>query len=102
MASHKDSFKFVVARRQTQQTFNEVIWHHEVWFSGNVPKHVFILWLACLDSLSTKSKLASWGVIDCRVCPLCVHCVRYLMRLGIISFFDALIVLTFEGWLLRG
>lgn len=67
----KDSFKFSLVRSQTAENFPEVSWHKEVWFSGNVPKHDFILWLVCLDRLSTKSKLAAWGVIDCSTCLLC-------------------------------
>lgn len=39
-------------------------WHKEVWFPGNIPKHAFIL-------LSTKSRLANWGVMEDITCVLC-------------------------------
>ncbi|GJZ20771.1 RNA-directed DNA polymerase, eukaryota, reverse transcriptase zinc-binding domain protein [Tanacetum coccineum] len=39
-----------------------VQWWKVVWFSQNIPKHPFILWLAIQDRLSTQDKLQKWGI----------------------------------------
>lgn len=35
-------------------------WSSHVWFKGSIPKHAFLLWLAHLDRLSTRERLAGW------------------------------------------
>ncbi|KAG7537291.1 Reverse transcriptase zinc-binding domain, partial [Arabidopsis suecica] len=48
-----------------------VIWFNTVWFKGATPRHAFNMWVANLDRLPTKSRLARWGMnIDTR-CGLC-------------------------------
>nr|GEY91505.1 hypothetical protein [Tanacetum cinerariifolium] len=37
-------------------------WHHIVWFSHNVPRHAFLLWLIMRNSLKTQDKLGQWAV----------------------------------------
>ncbi|XP_071700677.1 uncharacterized protein [Rutidosis leptorrhynchoides] len=39
-----------------------VHWHHVIWFTQANPKHVFILWLANLDRLTTQDKLV-WNEV---------------------------------------
>ena len=34
-------------------TQTKVPWYHLVWFTGNIPRHSFIVWLAMLNKLST-------------------------------------------------
>lgn len=41
----------------------------ENWFSKNVPRWAFILWLCCLGRLSTKDRLRQWKL---DVDPLCI------------------------------
>lgn len=35
-----------------------VSWYGLIWYKGNTPKHSFIAWLAILNRLSTKDRLA--------------------------------------------
>lgn len=38
-----------------------VRWHKAVWFTNNIPKHSFILWMALRGGLKTLSKMYDWG-----------------------------------------
>ncbi|GJR84403.1 reverse transcriptase zinc-binding domain-containing protein [Tanacetum coccineum] len=49
----------------------EVEWWKVMWFSQNIPKHAFILWLAVLNKLTTQDKIKKWGSYDVMCCPLC-------------------------------
>ena len=46
-------------------------WHKLMWFSQNIPKHAFILWLAVKMKLLTQDKIRKWGNYDLMVCILC-------------------------------
>ncbi|GJX81464.1 reverse transcriptase zinc-binding domain-containing protein [Tanacetum coccineum] len=48
-----------------------VIWNKLIWFSQNIPKHAFILWLAIQERLTTQDKVRKWGSYDLMMCPLC-------------------------------
>ncbi|GJZ07560.1 RNA-directed DNA polymerase, eukaryota, reverse transcriptase zinc-binding domain protein [Tanacetum coccineum] len=48
-----------------------VKWHKMIWFTQNIPKHSFILWIAVQNRLVTQDKVRRWGSIDMMVCPLC-------------------------------
>nr|GEV96230.1 hypothetical protein [Tanacetum cinerariifolium] len=37
-------------------------WHRIVWFSHNIPRHAFILWIIMRNSLKTQDKLRQWDV----------------------------------------
>ncbi|GJY25397.1 putative RNA-directed DNA polymerase, eukaryota, reverse transcriptase zinc-binding domain protein [Tanacetum coccineum] len=37
-------------------------WHRIVWFSQNIPRHAFLLWLIMRNSLKTQDKLRQWDV----------------------------------------
>lgn len=42
-----------------------------VWYSKNIPKWSFILWLAVQQKLNTRDRLLNWGMIvegDCTFC----------------------------------
>ncbi|GKC04454.1 homeodomain-like protein [Tanacetum coccineum] len=41
---------------------NEVTWHRIVWFSNNIPRHAFHLWLVMRKSLKTHDKLRQLDV----------------------------------------
>lgn len=49
----------------------EVFWHKGVWFSGRIPKHAFITWIAARDRMVTRDRLIHWGL---RVPANCVLC----------------------------
>ena len=49
----------------------KVIWSRLVWYSQNIPKHAFILWLAVNNKLLTQDKIRKWGSYDLMVCSLC-------------------------------
>lgn len=46
-------------------------WASLIWFKGSTPKHAFHMWIANLDRLPTRSKLASWGMQITTDCCLC-------------------------------
>ncbi|GMQ02437.1 hypothetical protein CsSME_00048663 [Camellia sinensis var. sinensis] len=48
-----------------------VSWWYGVWFSYNVPKRAFILWLCCWKRLATKDRLQRWGMEVHLLCVLC-------------------------------
>ncbi|XP_071700523.1 uncharacterized protein [Rutidosis leptorrhynchoides] len=50
---------------------SDVLWHKMVWFSQNIPRHAFILWLAVNGRLSTQDRMENWGLQHNQVCPLC-------------------------------
>jgi hypothetical protein len=52
-----------------------------IWFSMAIPKHVFFLWLAIKDCLSTKDKMLKWGAkgeVKCLFCRSCIECRDHL------------------------
>ncbi|GJU53272.1 putative RNA-directed DNA polymerase, eukaryota, reverse transcriptase zinc-binding domain protein [Tanacetum coccineum] len=51
----------------------DVKWTKLVWFSQNIPKHSFVLWLSIQQKLYTQDKIRSWGSYDMMACPLCNH-----------------------------
>lgn len=50
---------------------NPVIWWRLVWFPMEIPKQVFILWLAARDGLSTGERLLRWGFDGAIMCVFC-------------------------------
>ncbi|GKC31525.1 reverse transcriptase zinc-binding domain-containing protein, partial [Tanacetum coccineum] len=65
--------KFTIrnAYQDLQSRQKNVRWKDLVWFSQNIPKHAFILWLAIKGSLTTQDKIRKWGSYDMMACPLC-------------------------------
>ncbi|GJS68511.1 reverse transcriptase zinc-binding domain-containing protein [Tanacetum coccineum] len=60
------------------QTYRELIsdeddveWWKVVWFSQNIPKYAFIVWLAVQNKLTTQDKIKQWGSYDVMCCALC-------------------------------
>nr|GEX07717.1 hypothetical protein [Tanacetum cinerariifolium] len=53
--------------------YNAVKWKNLVWFSQNIPKHAFILWMAILNKMTTQDKVRTWGSTDVMRCPLCCN-----------------------------
>ncbi|XP_039057438.1 uncharacterized protein LOC120200747 [Hibiscus syriacus] len=50
----------------------KVPWHHLVWFSGRIPKHSIIVWMALLNRLPTRVRLLRMGLaIESDKCLLC-------------------------------
>jgi hypothetical protein len=45
--------------------------HQLLWFAGHIPRHSFILWLACLGRLRTMDRLSSAGIIQNATCIFC-------------------------------
>ncbi|XP_023640369.1 uncharacterized protein LOC111831086 [Capsella rubella] len=67
----RNQFNFAETWKLVKTHSQEVTWHHQVWFSGSIPKHSFILWLSCLDRLPTLSRLRKWGILEDDTCYLC-------------------------------
>ncbi|KAG2262578.1 hypothetical protein Bca52824_069657 [Brassica carinata] len=36
-------------------------WEKKVWYRGHIPSHAFLMWVAQLDRLPTRTRIASWG-----------------------------------------
>lgn len=36
--------------------------HKEVWFSGGIPKHMFLVWLMVRNRCPTRDRILSWGL----------------------------------------
>ena len=51
-----------------------VNWWKIIWFSKTALRWAFIAWLAMKDRLSTKERLANWGITNDILCPLLVCC----------------------------
>ncbi|KAE8690595.1 hypothetical protein F3Y22_tig00110893pilonHSYRG00037 [Hibiscus syriacus] len=50
----------------------KVAWHHMVWFSGRIPKHTIIVWMAILNRLPTRVRLLRMGLaIESDSCLFC-------------------------------
>ncbi|GJZ47398.1 reverse transcriptase domain-containing protein [Tanacetum coccineum] len=55
---------------------NEITWYHIVWFSHNIPRHAFNLWLIMRRSLKTQDRVRQWDVgpnvdLNTLCCKLC-------------------------------
>ncbi|GJT53331.1 RNA-directed DNA polymerase, eukaryota, reverse transcriptase zinc-binding domain protein [Tanacetum coccineum] len=46
-------------------------WYKVVWFSQNIPRHSFILWLAIKKKLKTQDRLSIWSGLNNLRCSLC-------------------------------
>ncbi|GKB04720.1 homeodomain-like protein [Tanacetum coccineum] len=54
----------------------EVAWYHIVWFSNNIPRHAFNLWLVMRRNLKTQDRVRQWDVdlnvdlstLRCKLC----------------------------------
>uniref|UniRef100_M1D352 Orf147a protein n=1 Tax=Solanum tuberosum TaxID=4113 RepID=M1D352_SOLTU len=49
----------------------KVEWRKLIWSNYGAPKWLFILYLALNRRLSTKDRMAKWGVTSNLTCPLC-------------------------------
>ncbi|XP_018480096.1 uncharacterized protein LOC108851183 [Raphanus sativus] len=49
----------------------QVPWHNEVWFSGGIPKHMFLVWLMVRNRCPTRDRILSWGI---QTDPQCLFC----------------------------
>jgi hypothetical protein len=44
-------------------------WWRSVWLPKHIPSHAFINWLAVKNKLTTRDRLAKWGIrVICCVC----------------------------------
>lgn len=50
---------------------NVVPWYNLVWFSQNIPRQSFILWLAINQRLKTQDRISKWQDIGDVKCSLC-------------------------------
>lgn len=48
-----------------------VSWHREVWFSGGIPKQMFLVWLMVRNRCPTRDRVLSWGL---QTDPRCLYC----------------------------
>ena len=67
----EDKFSVKQTYADLQGVVEQVEWYKIVWFTQNIPKHSFILWMAILNKLTTQDKIRKWGSYDLMVCPLC-------------------------------
>ncbi|XP_010425707.1 PREDICTED: uncharacterized protein LOC104710752 [Camelina sativa] len=67
----QDRFGFSDTWNMCRLSAQQVHWHNQVWFTGSIPKHSFIMWLCCLDRMPTLSRLRNWGIVEDDTCHLC-------------------------------
>ncbi|XP_013705921.1 uncharacterized protein LOC106409923 [Brassica napus] len=48
-----------------------VLWHKEVWFGGEIPKHKVRTWLMVLNRCPTRDRMLQWGLQTDSHCLLC-------------------------------
>ncbi|XP_039064463.1 uncharacterized protein LOC120209551 [Hibiscus syriacus] len=48
---------------KVRSSSEKVPWHRLVWFPGHIPKFSLISWMAILDRLPTKDRLARFGIV---------------------------------------
>ena len=51
-------------------------WASFLWFKGATPKHAFNMWIAHLNRLPTRARLANWGMQIPTTCCLCTTAVE--------------------------
>lgn len=66
----RPSFSIARAYLDLSPQRQRFIWHHLIWFQGNLPRASFIYWLAILDKLS-KSWIQNWLNISNINCEFC-------------------------------
>ncbi|CAN1185048.1 hypothetical protein LINPERPRIM_LOCUS39203 [Linum perenne] len=49
----------------------KVVWYSLLWKGPSIHRHNFIVWLAILNRLSTRDKLANWGLTQDTSCLFC-------------------------------
>ncbi|KAK9050851.1 hypothetical protein SSX86_030178 [Deinandra increscens subsp. villosa] len=64
-------FSSKVAFQDFSEVHPIVPWVNLVWFSQSIPRHGFILWLACRQRLLTQDKLLKWDKEDNLLCIFC-------------------------------
>ncbi|XP_019263451.1 PREDICTED: uncharacterized protein LOC109241191 [Nicotiana attenuata] len=57
--------------KMLRKDHQKVQWRKLVCNNGGMPKWNFILYMALLGKLSTRDRLARWGVINETLCPMC-------------------------------
>ncbi|PWA89670.1 RNA-directed DNA polymerase, eukaryota, Reverse transcriptase zinc-binding domain protein [Artemisia annua] len=57
-------FSIRMAYSELHDGGNVVRWSKLIWFSQNIPKHAFLLWLAIQCKLPTQDKIRRWGNYD--------------------------------------
>ncbi|GKF49839.1 homeodomain-like protein, partial [Tanacetum coccineum] len=70
------SFSVAKAQEAIRPRGNQVGWFRIVWFSHNIPRHAFHLWLVMRKGLKTHDRMKQWDVgptIDVNLlrCSLC-------------------------------
>lgn len=65
------NFSVKQAYKDLKNDEEKVIWSKLIWFTQNIPKHAFVLWLAVQKKLMTQDRVRMWGSYDLMVCPLC-------------------------------
>ncbi|KAJ9553566.1 LOW QUALITY PROTEIN: hypothetical protein OSB04_017611 [Centaurea solstitialis] len=68
------NFTVKIAYESLQGDIVEVPWHKAVWFRGHIPKHAFVMWMACRKRLMTQDRMMHWKEVPpdlkCSLCKL--------------------------------
>ncbi|KAL8255425.1 hypothetical protein R6Q59_033646 [Mikania micrantha] len=57
--------------KDIRQATNEVPWFRLVWFSQNIPRHAFTMWLAIKNKLRTHDVVKGWNINTEDKCYFC-------------------------------
>ncbi|XVE83810.1 hypothetical protein DITRI_Ditri16bG0117100 [Diplodiscus trichospermus] len=65
--------KYMAAKvwKEIRPKQSKISWCRMIWASPSIPKHAIIAWMAILDRLPTKDRLATWGLEVDVGCVLC-------------------------------
>jgi hypothetical protein len=77
ISSKLGSFSLANAWDQIRLRSSALNWWRIVWFAKAIPRYAFITWLAMRERLSTKERLASWGISCDMLCVLCRASIQY-------------------------
>ena len=58
-------FSVKIAWEEMKNSINNVDWYSFVWFTQNIPRNSFVLWMAIQRRLSTQDKLLLWNPNSC-------------------------------------
>lgn len=70
-AHRQNKFRTGALYHLLRPTALTVSWHREVWFSGGIPKHMFLVWLMVRNRCPTRDRIRSWGL---QTDPRCLYC----------------------------
>ncbi|XP_043724154.1 uncharacterized protein LOC122671123 [Telopea speciosissima] len=70
-ASPSGRFSVKSAWNATRIPQPTITWHHLAWATSSHPRFSFVTWLAAIEALTLRTKVADWGISPERSCYFC-------------------------------